>query len=114
VKHNSDFKHDLEAGQIGEKALANILENKKIEVKTDFQAAKTGNVFVEYSSRGHLSGLSTTEADYWCFIVSRYQLAMIATGRLKELARENWHRKVKGGDSDTSDGTLVPVDKLLK
>ncbi len=71
VEFNNDFKYDLKIGQLGEKHLANILENKKIEVKTDFQAMKTGNIFVEYSSRGFKSGIATTQADYYCFIISR-------------------------------------------
>lgn len=114
MNYNNDFRHDLSVGQLGEQALGTILEHKKIEVKTDLQAHRTGNVFVEYKSRGKLSGISTSEADYWCFIVSNYQLAMIATGKLKELARQNWSRQVKGGDSNTSDGILIPVKELLK
>lgn len=114
MNYNNDFRHDLAVGQLGEQALGTILEHKKIEVKTDLQAKQTGNVFVEYRSRGKLSGISTSEADYWCFIVSNYQLAMIATGKLKELARQNWSRQVKGGDSNTSDGVLVTVTDLLK
>ena len=42
---NSDFKYDLKLGQLGEKHLSRILKDKKIEVKTDFQAEKTGNIF---------------------------------------------------------------------
>lgn len=114
MNYNNDFRHDLAIGQLGEKALGTILEHKKIEVKTDLQAKQTGNVFVEYRSRGKLSGISTSEADYWCFIISNYQLTMIATEKLKELARQNWSRQVRGGDSNTSDGVLVSVTELLK
>ena len=34
MNFNSDFKYDLELGQLGEKYLNEILSNKKIEVKT--------------------------------------------------------------------------------
>ena len=113
MKYNNDFKHDLEVGQIGEKALANIIENKKLEVKTDLQATKTGNVFVEYESRGKLSGISKSQADFYCFIVSNHQIVMLDTNRLKDITRRYWHRRVRGGDSNTSKGVLVPVKELL-
>ena len=41
MKFNSDFKFDLEIGQMGEKTLASILEGNKIEVKTDIKTKKT-------------------------------------------------------------------------
>lgn len=114
MKYNSDFRHDLEVGQVGEKALASILLNKTIEVKTDFGTQKTGNLFVEYHSRGKPSGIATSEADYWCFIISNHQLVIIETERLKEICREHWDRRVKGGDSNTSLGVLVPVISIVK
>ena len=113
MKHNSDFSHDLEVGQLGERALAQILENSKIEVETDLQASKTGNVFVEYESRNKPSGVATSGADFWCFIISRHQLALISARRIKGLARKYWHRQTLGGDSNTSKGVLVPVNDLI-
>jgi len=38
MKHNNDFQHDLEVGQVKEKELADLLENKTIEVKRDLIA----------------------------------------------------------------------------
>jgi hypothetical protein len=38
MEYNNDFKFDLKVGQVGEKYLGNILNSKKIEVKTDLQA----------------------------------------------------------------------------
>ena len=51
-KQNNNFEYDLKFGQMKEKELADILENQKIEVKTDCKWKKTGNVAVEYKSRG--------------------------------------------------------------
>ena len=62
MKHNSDFKYDLEIGLNYETKLAELL-GKKIEVKRDFKCLETGNIFVEYASRGKLSGIATSEAD---------------------------------------------------
>ena len=67
MQYNSDFKYDLSVGQIKEKELADILANSKIEVKYDLKALDTGNVFVEYKSRGKSSGISNTQSDFYCF-----------------------------------------------
>ena len=48
MKHNNDFKYDLEVGQLKESELGDMLSNSKIEVKYDLRAKETGNVFVEY------------------------------------------------------------------
>jgi len=111
--YNNDFSHDLEIGQIGEKALGNILENKKVEVKTDFIAQRTGNVFVEYESRGKPSGIAKSQADYWCFVLSNHQIVLITSEKLKEIARKHLGKSVLGGDNNTSKGVLVPVKELL-
>lgn len=114
VKYNNDFRHDLEVGQLGEKLLADILENRTIEVKKDLKAMQTGNVFIEYSSRGKRSGLSTSEADYWALIVSEEVIKLVKTDYLKELCRPyiGTKRDVKGGDNDTSKGILLPVKEI--
>ena len=37
MKHNGDFRHDLEVGQVKEKELADIFEGSTIEVKRDLK-----------------------------------------------------------------------------
>ena len=115
MKYNSDFSHDLELGQKGENLLAKILllKGDKIEVKTDLQATQTGNVFIEYKSRDRLSGLSTSKADYWAFLISNEQIIIIETNKLKELCKTKGLRRVDGGDNNTSKGILIPLNKLI-
>lgn len=115
MEHNSNFEHDLKLGQKGENLLANILLKKGdlIEVKTDFQAQETGNVFVEYKSRNKLSGISTTKAHYWAFIVSNEQIVIIEIKKLKKLCKIEGLKRIKGGDENTSEGILLPVDTLI-
>ena len=111
----SDFRHDLEIGQLAEKALADIIENKTVEVKNDLKALDTGNLFVEYFSRGKPSGICTTQADYWCFVIDDIYI-LIATEKLKEMLRPLYKTKsdIKGGDNNTSHGILLPIIKLFK
>ena len=121
MKHNNDFKYDLIEGVIGEKHLAKILKDKSIEVKTDFEASETGNVFVEYESRGNKSGIAKTHADYYAFLMSNEQILLIEVKRLKEICRSylGSARDVRGGDKDggtvgTSKGIILPITELLK
>lgn len=110
MKYNSDFKYDLEVGQIYEQRLGELL-SKKIEIKRDFKCLDTGNIFIEYESRGHKSGIAATEADYWCYWLSEHHFIMVETQRLKVICRNYLNTKsdVIGGDSNTSKGILVPL-----
>lgn len=116
MKYSNDFSHDLEVGQLGERALGAILSGKKLEVKTDLQAAQTGNVFVEYESRGKPSGLAKTEADFWVFILSKCRVAIIETNQLRMICRPYYRslRDINGGDVNSSRGILLPVRELIE
>ena len=87
-----DFSKDLPVAQKTEKQVARILEklyrakildfedtykydilaslngkNFTVEVKEDFTCEFTGNVGLEFSCRGHDSGIRTTEATYYIY-----------------------------------------------
>ena len=89
---NLNFKKDLKLGNDGEEILIKFLESKgckyidsnndnkydlmminkgketTYEIKTDVFIAPiydTGNIFIEYESRGKLSGISVTQADWF-------------------------------------------------
>jgi hypothetical protein len=115
MEYNSDFKYDLKVGQVAEKILAELLENKKIEVKRDLQAIKTGNIYIEYFSRGKPSGLSISEADYYCYFITDGRMFLIETKELKQLCRRYiaTNRDKRGGDSNTSKGILLPLTDLI-
>lgn len=115
MEYSNDFRYDLKLGQIKEKELGDILNDKSIEVKTDLKAAETGSVFVEYESRGNPSGISKTEADYYCFVVSKDSFILIKTEKLKEKCRKflNTNLDLNGGDNNTSKGILLPLLQLL-
>jgi hypothetical protein len=44
-------------------------QSEAIEVKHDYQTADTGNVFIEFESRGKKSGILTTKSDWYVFKV---------------------------------------------
>jgi len=114
MNYNNDFKYDLKIGQVKEKELGDILNNKTIEVKYDLKALITKNVYVEYHSRGKLSGLSISEADFYCFCFGdTYHL--IETIILKKRCRKyiGTDRDKRGGDNNTSKGILLPISELF-
>ena len=116
MDYNNDFKYDLKVGQVAEKILADMLQSKKIEVKRDLKAIVTGNIYVEYFSRGKASGISTSEADFYCFFITDGRMFLIETKELKELCRVylGTNRDKLGGDSNTSKGILLPLKDLIK
>ncbi len=114
MDYNNDFKYDLKVGQAKELEVGSIFNDKTIEIKHDLRALVTGNVFVEYYSRGKLSGISTSKADYYCFCFGvTYHL--IDTGELKQRCRKylGTNRDRVGGDSNTSKGILLPITELF-
>jgi hypothetical protein len=117
---------------MGEMLLGKLLSNTTIEVKLDFGTHKTGNFYIEYSSRNHPSGIANTEADYWVLIAASEKgcrhkenevameeedilyLVIISTARLKHLCKTKYDRKdVPGGDNNTSMGVLIKSKDLL-
>ncbi len=112
MKYNDNFAYDLAIGQAEEIWLGNLLKGKKLEIKRDFVAGRTGNIFVEYESYGKPSGIKTTQADYWAFILDNQRVIIVPTKFLKDVARHC--KQVIGGDKKASKGVLVPVDKLVR
>jgi hypothetical protein len=114
VEYNSDFKYDLKEGKLkGETKFHKMLSNSKIEVKFDRMTRKTGNVYIEYESRGNPSGIRTTEADYWAYFTQDEECFVISTKKLKEKIIKLKPRKIKGGDNNSSMGFLIKLTDLI-
>ena len=65
-KDRKKFDIDLKYGTIREEKIAEMLTNKKIEVKSERDMwMKTGNIAIEYESWNKPSGIKATESDYW-------------------------------------------------
>lgn len=115
MEYNNDFRYDLLVGQSAENFLGKLLEGKKLEVKLDKLAHKTGRVFVEFESRGKPSVLATSQADYWCYIIEGRGAIIVSIERMKEVSRGALQERgeIRGGDSNTSRGVLVDVGRLI-
>ena len=119
MKYNSDFQYDLKFGQEGETEIAKLLNDSEIEVKRDRQTQQTGNVYIEYESRGKPSGIATTKASKWAYILQDGCILIVDTELLKKALRYLIKAKlcvkdIKGGDNNTSLGVLVNVERLME
>ena len=112
----TNFRKDLSYGKKHEKLV--MKSRMDYELKTDRLAHKTGNVFVEFESRGKASGISTSKAGVWIFkIVSKGDRHLfsieIPLSRLKKKVDNNYNVML-GGDNRSSKGYLVPITDLIK
>jgi len=118
MNFNSDFRYDLEVGKEGERIVDSLFKDKLIEVKRDSWVGRSGNIAIEYESRGKSSGIATTQADYWIIIFSKeYQdkvMYVFETQLLKRVSREYFKQgKVKAmGDDNTSMAVLIPIKEI--
>jgi len=114
----TNFDYDLIIGQQGEKLVDHIFKNSTIEVKRDFWTGTTGNIAVEFESRGKPSGIAKTKSDYYAFVLAEQfrdeVIIIIKTSRLKQIAREYYLKgRVKEmGDDKTSLSVLIPIKDL--
>ena len=109
------FNKDLKYGKKHEKL---VMESRlDYELKTDRLAHKTGNVYVEYESRGKESGIIASKSNLWIFkIVDKKDKHLfsieIPLDRLRKLVY-NKYSTTLGGDHRTSKGYLVPIVDLV-
>ena len=122
--NNSNFDIDLKFGQIYEKTLALILQNEKIEVKTERDKWKeTGNIAIELfnHNKGKPSGLSITKASFWATIlVHNFKLYGIhilpvdyLKRRVKEIVKSGKGKVIMGGDFKASEMALIPIKEIF-
>ena len=121
---NSNFDIDLKFGQIYEKTLALILQDKTIEVKTERDTwKKTGNIAIELHNHASNkpSGLSVTKANFWATIlVDNFNIKSIhilpvsdLKTRVKDIVRNGGGKIVMGGDYNCSEIALIPIEEIF-
>lgn len=111
----SKFDIDLSYGKEREHRFSELVHST-IEVKSDRKANKTGNVYVEYESRGKPGGIEATGAQTWAQEVDKDVFVVMPVARMKELVRQRLEKygPVLGGDGHTSKGVLLRVTELTK
>lgn len=74
-------------GELHALSIREAFAQGSVEVKTDERAADTRHVFVEYECNGRPSGVATTEAMVWAFIIGD-RLVAVPADTLLTLARK--------------------------
>jgi hypothetical protein len=110
IKENDDNAYDISF----------VLKNKTrtIEVKEDFMYHVTGNVAIEYHSREKDSGVTSSKADIWCYVLDRgigYDgIYFVSLAKLRKYLQENKFPEKDGGDNLTSKLYLLPITSFIK
>jgi hypothetical protein len=119
VKDRKKFDIDLQYGKVREKQVAEMLQDKKIEVKSERNVwQKTGNIAIEFESYGKASGINSTESDYWwhnlCIDDDTFCTIVFNTKSLKKIINNLDYKKiVNGGDHNASRMYLLNLQKLF-
>ena len=118
-ENRKKFDIDLEYGQVREQLVADMLQDKKIEVKSERDLwQRTGNIAIEYESYGKPSGIDATESDYWfhnlCIGDDTFCTLVFNTESLKKIIKNlDYKRSVSGGDHNASRMYLLNLQKLF-
>jgi len=113
------FDIDLSYGKVREQMVADMLQNKKIEVKSERDMwMRTGNIAIEYECYGKPSGISATESDYWfhnlCIGDETFATIVFDTNSLKRIIDNlDYKKSVSGGDNNASRMYLLNLQKLF-
>lgn len=113
------FDIDLEYGKVREKMVADMLQDKKIEVKSERDVwQRTGNIAIEYECYGKPSGINATESDYWfhnlCIGEEIFATIVFNTKSLKRIIENlDSKRSVSGGDNNAARMYLLNLQKLF-
>jgi len=115
----SNFDIDLEFGAIGEDYILKVFESgKRVEVKTERSAwQRTGNIAIEIRHKGKKSGLSITDADTWCHVLTMDEKVVgtivipvkFLKQRVKALVRDKKAKVQFVGENNDSQVVLLPI-----
>ena len=117
IEDRKKFDLDLKYGKVKEKIIADMLQDKKIEVKSERGMwLDTGNIAIEFESYGKPSGITSTESDYWfhnlCIGEEIYGTLVFKTDMLKKIIKNTPNkREVSGGDNKASKMYLMNIQK---
>lgn len=119
IKDRKKFDLDLEYGKVREQMVADMLQDKKIEVKSERDMwMRTGNIAIEYECYGKPSGINATESDYWfhnlCVGDEVFATLVFDTNSLRRIIKNlDYKRSVAGGDNNASRMYLLNLQKLF-
>ncbi|MBI1227427.1 MAG: hypothetical protein GC192_19505 [Bacteroidetes bacterium] len=135
-----DFKKDLKDGQAAEREVASrlalrlnladddiefstskgydlkiISKGWTFEVKNDLMAHQTGNVAIEYESRGKATALAATTASFWVYkFAGQFFAFKTETLKRKLFEEKQYFKAVTGGDAGSNTKMYLVKVEVLK
>lgn len=94
VTSNDNYKYDLKVEKRDGKSYT-------LELKNDMLSAVTGNIGVEFESRGKPSGIARSEANWWVYKLSDGYW-MISAAKLRKLIDDEKYFTIKSGGDEGS------------
>jgi len=102
---NKNYKYDISLN-INDKII-------KYEIKTDEKSLKTNNIFIEYKSFNKLSGIYTTESDYY-IINDTINFYLIETKDILKLIDDNEYIFIKFvNNTSKAEGYIFEKYKII-
>lgn len=115
----SDFDLDLSVGHEGESLVKELLTGgETVEVKRDLRWKETGNVYIETvcwshnKSEWYPSGLSTSKAAYWAFVLET-NVFLVPTDLLKQTVATRGRAINCNIQPNPSKGYLIKIEDIL-
>ncbi len=122
--YEPSFDIDYEVGRQGELFVSRVIDSltggsASIEVKTDERVAQTGRVYIEYAcqrrGRYEWSGIATTRADLWAFVLPANVLIVAPVESVRALVRRRWQNRAEcSRGSHPTRGVVVPVGLFVR
>ena len=119
IENRKKFDIDLQYGKVREKNVASMLQDKKIEVKSERDMwQRTGNIAIEYQCYVKHSGSDGATSDYWfhnlCIGEETFATLVFKTDSLRKIIKNLDNKKsVSGGDNNASRMYLLNIQKLF-
>lgn len=119
IANRKKFDLDLQYGKVREKMVADMLQDKKIEVKSERNLwMKTGNIAIEYECYGKPSGIMATQADFWfhnlCIGDETFATLVFDVKALRRIIDNlDYKKSVRGGDNYAAKMYLLNIKKLF-
>jgi len=92
------------------KAAADLELRTSLEIKHDKACERTGNVAIEVECNGKPSGIETTQAQWWVWVI-RDEMLMVPVEQVRALAKTHGQPK-PAGDGMRARIVLVPLTTL--
>lgn len=119
--YNPDFDIDLAHGLAGERQVGDVLLST-LEVKSDRQAARTGNVWLEYECRGRDgvwrdSGIRTSRAKHFAYVIGDVLILVVPMELMRRIVDRGIAERRLSEETDGSNptkGVKLPIGLFLE